>query len=73
MTRYKKEFKLNKRDGYNSKLYDVINKKDEDGNIKNRDIFFQKKRSSKSPSILAKDNLDEEELKKQILNKKRNR
>lgn len=69
----KKEFKLHKHDGYNSKLYDVINKGDNDGNIKNRDIFFQKKRSSKSPSILAKDDLDEEELKKQILNKKRNK
>ena len=62
------EFKLQKHDSFNSKLYDVINKEDENKTgIKGKDIFFQRKKSSKSPSILKKDDIDEEELKKQIM------
>ena len=67
----KEEFNLFKHDGFNSKLFNSINKDvDDSDGIKPKDVFFQKKRPSKSPSILSKDDdYDVEKLKKQILKK----
>lgn len=61
---YESETKKNKlkSGGFNSDLYDSV--KDDEN-----EIFFQKKGTSQSASILKKDEKDEEKLKKEILRK----